>query len=387
MVSKRFSGICLDLCIGVNPPEKAALMEFCKTVRYKTVRKGDVDFQPLLQGTFATALRAIPIQSLNINTVSEEITFKLVEADQIQKPSSLRIWCQLVRPLRLSLTLNPLISIILIQLQLGAMLNWFVVISSSLAAVCWQLSGQFLSDYFDYMSGADRLDFSESKNPLRFGWITAIRLKHIGIVFLVFGISLGIPALLGQPLKLVGVGSLAVVGLWLFSSRNNFFRKSGLSEALLFLLMGPMLTFGFTWAIGGHVSNALFWVAMIYGSLAMLKVFVDNVADIFVDAQAGVETLATKLGFDRSQRAIQWLGFFALSSATGLALSSMQYIGLALIVTMGGFLIILFRVVLSCGSFATTSMARARSLSLCLHFVTGVVLNILLFLALYTKKI
>src|SRR5262245_11697931 len=76
----------------------------------KTISHCDPEFNSYLDGSFSDDLRALPVRSLNVDTLNEEVTFEIVPVDEIQKPSRLKIIWLLMRPQSLAFSMGPMLA-------------------------------------------------------------------------------------------------------------------------------------------------------------------------------------------------------------------------------------------------------------------------------------
>ena len=65
--------------------------------RLVTLTKANSEFESYLLGSFSRTERAIPVQSLNISTGAEQVTFEIVAIEEIQVPKLFSKWARFFR--------------------------------------------------------------------------------------------------------------------------------------------------------------------------------------------------------------------------------------------------------------------------------------------------
>lgn len=270
--------------------------------RWKTISKRDPEFLAYLQGTFSNSHRALPVRSLNVDTVSELVTFEIVPKVEIALPTISKIFWQLMRPRTLVLSLGPMFVTVFIVLAHGYRMNFEIALSSFFGVLFFHIAANLFNDYGDHMKGRDRLRGESGSRVIQKGWLPAYQVNQAawGLMF-VAGIC-GLPAVyLHFTPILIFVGLVGLVGLE-FAFQRLRLKARGWSELVAFALTGPLLTSGFSWAMSGRVYGEEIVLGCVFGLLSLLYFHSVNFENIMIDSQAGVRTWATRVGFDASQK-------------------------------------------------------------------------------------
>jgi len=73
-----------------------------------TLSKSDPRFHSYIEGTFSKEYRALPIQSLNVNTEAEQVTFRIFPMKEVEQPLWGLHWLQVLKVRNLLLVAFPI---------------------------------------------------------------------------------------------------------------------------------------------------------------------------------------------------------------------------------------------------------------------------------------
>jgi hypothetical protein len=148
--------------------------------QYVTLKKSDDNFFSYLEGSFSKELRAIPEQSLNVNTSREQVTFKLKRVKEIKKPPFVFLLYKLFRGEWLSLSLGPILVTYAYLYQQNISIDHYSAIQALITVIFFHAGIFALNDYRDYVSGIDRLQINRGSQVIYKGWLSAQEVKKIG---------------------------------------------------------------------------------------------------------------------------------------------------------------------------------------------------------------
>ncbi len=232
----------------------------------KTVSGRDPEFTKYLRGTFSKTHRAIPVQSLNVNTDAEEVTFQIIPVRDIKVPSALVKWIEVFKLRSFVLLGFPLFLILVKNTYFDEIeMDPILVLTTVLGCFSLLVGGNLLNDFFDHMRGFDRIHPDQQRRPIQEGWVTAEATRQWSAVYLVLGVLLGIPAMIVTPelvLFALVPGSVALWS-WLSAKRGVRYRRG--TEFLIFLMAGPLLTTGFQLAVSGVFELESLWIGILSG--------------------------------------------------------------------------------------------------------------------------
>lgn len=298
-----------------------------------TVSRGDPKFESYLLGTFSQTERALPVQSLNVGSDSETVTFELVPLAEIIKPPFLKFWAQIVKLNSVLLVLLP-VFLILIKTALDEIdYDAELAICGTLAALFFHVSVNLRNDFRDHMLGIDRIHPRSGSRAIQLGWITAAQAKKWSWYLFGFGVFFGLPSLFKFPELLFLLG---IVMLLMMIGVNSF--KAGLkfrswTELAAFLLFGPLLTLGFQISIGAGIDLEAPILGILTGGYAVLLLHLKNIEMIMVNDRAKFENTMTRLGIDGSRRFLFlfWLTWGLLLSLYHFVYGQILWFGIFLI--------------------------------------------------------
>ncbi len=289
-----------------------------------TLDRRDPLFEGYLLGHFSETHRALPINSMKINSIDERVTFQLMPLTDIHRPSSFAVLFQVMRLDLLSLTLTP------------ALVTW-VLFGFSRAAVLGVIALVFLhggffaiNDFVDHWRGVDRLNEKGGSRVIQKGWVKAANVRNLSFLLLAIGALISAAVVINNP-EIIIVGLIGgVFGAYGYSRLR--WSKSGwfLGGFLLFMCTGPLLTWG-AYVVSRHsaqiaiqftnASQVLLILGALFGLIAVVYVETRHLISLVVDDQAGLQTLPVRFGFDRARQVLSL--FYVLSAGllvTALAL-------------------------------------------------------------------
>ena len=297
--------------------------------QFVTLSRSDSKFKSYIYGTFSKELRAIPAKNLNVNTVSELVTFKIVAKKDVARPGiPVLLWHIFRGPMSL-MVLTPSIALLGLfnfsDVSYSSTLFVFAVVASWLL----QMSVFFYNDFVDYAVGSDRMNSNEGSKYLQMGWVSPIHILRMAQIFLTVGVLLGAVLVFQKPSTLVVISIAAAVGIFGYSFPNVGFKRLGLAELTVFWCFGPLVTLGLhQLLVNATVVDDLllksFLVGVLFGHANVMVVQFRQLESSMSDALVKVKTFAVRLGFDKTKAflMLQLLGHAAVVVAINLALKT-----------------------------------------------------------------
>ncbi len=274
--------------------------------RWKTLSPKDPDFKAYLTGSFSEKYLAIPTRSLNVNSSTEEITFEIIPQTELSRPAWWRTVLRLLRPMTLTISLSPILISFFYMRRMSLSYESSLVISSFWGVLWFHGALNILNDYYDHMRGKDRINPRGGSRVIQLGWIRAYQVRQFGFLLLSIAVLLGLPALAFHPSLLILIALFSLITGLEFSSAQFGFKYRGTGGIILFLLTGPFVSMGFTWAIASSAIPATYWLPIltmgsVFGLATVFLHHLANIEDILFDSQTHSRTLAVQLGFDRAK--------------------------------------------------------------------------------------
>ncbi len=266
-------------------------------------------------GNFSTSVRALPVQSLNVSTESEVVTFKLVPVSQIERPPFFKMWAQTLKLKNIILLVFPLVLLVVKNLIDSVEFDSALATSSTLGGILLFLAMNLRNDCRDHLSGLDRIHPQSGSRAIQNGWITAFQAQRLSGVFAILGLAFGLPAIVVFPKLLIFIFIALVIGLLGLRNYGMGLKYRWWTELSVFILLGPLLTVSYQLGIGAPFDLETLILGVISGWFAVFIVHLKNFEAIMANNQAGFGNSVSFLGFERGKSLLMlwWLALVVLT--------------------------------------------------------------------------
>lgn len=242
---------------------------------------------------------ALPIESLNIQSFNEQVTYRIVEPSKLQKPSWIKKWSEILRLQNLNLVFVP--AFLLFSMNLEGSPHVWIGLSASLGALFLHLAGNLRNDFLDHIEGFDRIHPIGGSRAIQNGWIRAFEVKRISNSFLIIGAALGLPALFVYPILWGLVVFATLIGVVAVYSYKFGLKFRKLTELAVFCLLGPLLSIGLQTAYTGRLEFQTLFLGAVLGWLAVFYLHTKNFAQLMVNSKTQMNNSVVRLGFEKSK--------------------------------------------------------------------------------------
>lgn len=308
-----------------------------------TLSKNSPEFESYLLGTFSQEKRALPLQTLNVNSAMETVTFRILPLNEIKKPSSFIVMLQTFKVRSFLLVLMPLFLVMTKNIADRTMQDPVTSIIATVGVLLAFIAVNLRNDFMDHMKGVDRVLQKSGSRSIQNGWVTAAQVKAYSSLFLLFAVILALPIILAFPVVAVVICLGLIIGLWAQFKKENSFKYQIGGEFALFTMLGPLLTVGFQLSMGAAYDKESFWIGFVWGWLVLFVVHLRNFTNIFASGQAGFSNTVTWLGFDKTRRLLAfWWAMFLIFNLLYHVLYAGSYWGFYLVLALGFFSIRFF---------------------------------------------
>lgn len=200
-------------------------------------------------------------------------------------------WLIAMRPWALPASAMPIIVTLAYLFYRGHEINWLYGLWAFVGMILFHLTGNVLSDYFDYRKKVDAEDTFGAKS-MTTGMFEPKEIKRLAICLSVVAIAcgLGLFAVTGLPLLYIGIAGTALTLLYPVLKYNAF----GDLDILLTFAFLP--TLGTSYVTTGAIDWNVLWVALPIGLITDGILHSNNTRDVLTDKRAGITTLAMGLG-------------------------------------------------------------------------------------------
>lgn len=278
---------------------------------YVTVHKNSPDFLKYLEGTFSDTQVAIPMESVNVNSQSESITFELLDKKEIQRPSWKEFLSSLLKIYKFLYVLFPIFYISLYYYVNAWGFDVSTMILAAISSLLLFMGVNLRSDYWDHIRGLDRVIKSNQSKPIVKGWIKAGVVKKLSLAFMLTALILSIPIIIAFPKVLVVILlSVALIYLGMLQGKT-IYRDYYLGDLFWALLVGPILAVGFELAISGQWHLQFLIFGFVWAILIFFKLQLNNFEFLLAGSLAGIKNLVNQFGFENGKKFIlaNWLFF------------------------------------------------------------------------------
>lgn len=281
-----------------------------------TLSKKDPRFLSYIDGTFSKIQRALPLESLNVNTDSEQVTFRLIPVIEIEKSFWGFHWLQILKVRNFVFICFPVFLILIKNAVNDEIADPFTAVLSALGALCLMTALNLRNDYIDHLSGLDRVHPQSGSRAIQNGWVTARAVLKWSYFYMALGFFLGLRALILYKEVLILLAIFAGLGILGMTSYKMGFKYRRWSEWTAFWLLGPFLTVGIQISTGTGFNFESLFLGLISGWIAVFYIHLKNFEQLLVNDQAQFQNTMAWLGFEKGKQflAIWWFLFFAIQA-------------------------------------------------------------------------
>lgn len=225
---------------------------------------------------------------------NDDVVFTQIKPTQHSK---FYIWFKAIRAISLTATFMPSLTLLLWCTVQGYQIDCFTLSFAVVGLLLLQVAVNLLNDVGDYLKLIDLPSTPGGSGVIQAGWLTTYQVRTAAIICLILGSGFGIPALWHSPLPIFICGLLAVMGVLGYSGKPFNFKYRALGDLSVFLLCGPVLTIGLSYAALGKVAEGTILIGAYFGFAATAILNANNISDIKNDIERGAITFACVLGF------------------------------------------------------------------------------------------
>jgi 1,4-dihydroxy-2-naphthoate polyprenyltransferase len=163
-------------------------------------------------------------------------------------------------------------------------------------SVIMHIGTNLVSEVFDFRKGVDRPDTYGGSRVLVEHLLSPRQVLAAGLLALAIGLTAGVvlAVLCGWPVLWLGLAGLA--GGWFYSGGPFGLKYWALGDALVFVMMGPLMVLGTEFVLTGHFTVRALIASLPVGCLVAAILSGNNLRDIRHDRQARSRTLENVLG-------------------------------------------------------------------------------------------
>jgi 1,4-dihydroxy-2-naphthoate octaprenyltransferase len=199
-------------------------------------------------------------------------------------------------------------------------------------AVCVHGATNLINDYFDYKSGVDRPGAPTTlyrPHPLVQGLISPQAVLWVSAGLYAIAAIIGLALIVLKDAGLLWFILLGAIASFFYTAGPIKYKYLALGELSVFLMWGPVIVGGTYFVQRGSLSLDAVLISVPFGLLVALVLLANNLRDIDYDRSAGIATLGTLLGQQKTRVLYQGLILLAyLAIALLIALKILSPWGL-----------------------------------------------------------
>jgi 1,4-dihydroxy-2-naphthoate octaprenyltransferase len=205
----------------------------------------------------------------------------------------------------------------------GAFDVWLFLLTL-VGAVCVHGATNLINDYFDYKSGVDRPGAPTTlyrPHPLVQGLISPQAVLWVSAGLYTIAAIIGLALIVLKGAGLLWFILLGAIASFFYTAGPIKYKYLALGELSVFLMWGPVIVGGTYFVQRGSLSPDAVLISVPFGLLVALVLLANNLRDIDYDRSAGIATLGTLLGQQKTRVLYQGLILLAyLATALLIAL-------------------------------------------------------------------
>ena len=226
-------------------------------------------------------------------------------------------------------TLPAAVAPVLVGTSFAPKINWIDAGLALIVSLSLQIAVNFSNDYSDGIRGTD----ANRVGPTRLvatGLATAKAVRTAAFLSFAIACLAGTLLSLNTTLWLILVGVISVLAAWGYTGGKRPYGYLGFGEFSVFIFFGLVATIGSYYVQTQQINWQIVLLSIPVGSLSCAILVINNLRDRPLDEMAGKQTLAVKLG---DQKTRFFYGFLLLITQLSvlLAIGINKKIALALI--------------------------------------------------------
>lgn len=264
------------------------------------LERADAKTQQLLWDATYNEQRPWVAQELQVS----RLRFTL--AQQNTTLPAFKVWGKAVRAISLTATATPALAVLAWLWQQETSINFSHALLALLGVLFLQIAVNLLNDVGDYLKLIDLPGSLGGSGVIQQGWRSAKQIRHGAYACLGMGVLCGLPVVILHP-QLWLIAATGTAGVLLYSAQKIGLKYRALGDIAVWLLCGPVLTAGISYAASGVCESEILWIGGFFGFSSCAILHSNNLNDIEADSQRGAVTLAYLQGFTFARI---WLVFY-----------------------------------------------------------------------------
>ena len=178
--------------------------------------------------------------------------------------------------------------------------RWTINLLALLMALLAHASGNVLNDYFDHLNGTDQINsnrispFTGGSRFIQSNIFNPSQIHQFGLLLLLISVTLGLYLCHLTTWKLIPIGALGVMLLWMYSAPPFELMSRGVLGEIAIALSWSLIVIGFSTLQSNNINTSIIPIAVAYGLMVANILFLNQIPDISADKSSLKFTLAVQ---------------------------------------------------------------------------------------------
>jgi 1,4-dihydroxy-2-naphthoate octaprenyltransferase len=290
--------------------------------------------------------------------------------------SRVSLWVQAVRAFSFTASVIPVLLGGLFALGTPDSRAWYLLPVAALGGLLLHAGTNLINDYYDYKNGVDRECSYGSSGVLVAGLLPPAAILRGALVAFGLATALGVILIAARGWPMAALGLIGLAGGYLYTGKPVGYKYFALGDALVFVLMGPLMVLGGYLAVTGTYRHEVLLLSLPVGCLVAAILVANNIRDVVHDGEAQVTTMARVLGprGGRAEYTLLVVGAYAI--VAGLVIARVLSPWTLLVLVTAPLAVKILRTVLTSRPGEAEDLATADVSTAQLHLAFGVLLTL-----------
>ena len=245
---------------------------------------------------------------------------------QVSPAGGLKVWIRAIRAFAFTASVMPVVIGAMMALGSGEEIAWYLLPLIAVATVLFHTGTNLISDVADFRRGVDRPGAHGGSGVLLEGLLTSKQLFLAGLAAFAAGSGIGLVIVYVRGWEILWFGLAGLAGGFFYGGGKFGYKYIALGDPMVFVLMGPLIVVGTTFALTGRFEWVTVLVSLPVGCLVTAILHANNTRDIADDRQAGARTVANTIGLTAAK--VEYVGLVGGAYAVVIGLVVAGLVGL-----------------------------------------------------------
>lgn len=208
----------------------------------------------------------------------------------------LKAWVLTTRPKTLILSCIPFIVGTVASSFYIEKINYFLLFSALLSALCIQIATNFINDVYDFKNNADKEARLGPKRGIQSGHLTIDEVFFSGVALFFLALCFGFPLMLKGGLPIFILLLISIVSGFIYTGGPKPLAYNGLGEVFVILFFGLASVSAAFFIQTDFLNSSILLLGLQLGLFATTPIAINNLRDLTEDKKINKKTLAVRFG-------------------------------------------------------------------------------------------